>query len=53
MVKWKKVKRIWFRDKTESVPLSDACKALDEGGFKLPWREAGPPNYDDKVDSDQ
>ena len=22
--------------------------------FKLPWREAGPPNhYDDKVDSDQ
>ena len=24
------------------------------GGFKLPWREAGPPNHhDDKVDSDQ
>ena len=23
-------------------------------GFKLPWREAGPPNHhDDKVDSDQ
>jgi len=24
------------------------------GEFKLPWREAGPPNHlDDKVDSDQ
>ena len=25
-----------------------------KGAFKLPWREAGPPNHhDDKVDSDQ
>jgi len=25
-----------------------------KGGFKLPWREDGPPNdHDDKVDSDQ
>ena len=25
-----------------------------ERGFKLPWREAGPPNYhDDEVNSDQ
>jgi len=25
-----------------------------EREFKLPWREAGPPNYhDDKVNSDQ
>jgi len=25
-----------------------------EKEFKLPWREAGPPNHhDDKVDSDQ
>jgi len=25
-----------------------------KGEFKLPWREAGPPNHhDDKVDSDQ
>ena len=27
---------------------------LREREFKLPWREAGPPNHhDDKVDSDQ
>ena len=30
------------------------CKATWKRGFKLPWREAGPPNHhDDKVDSDQ
>jgi len=30
------------------------CKATWEKEFKLPWREAGPPNHhDDKVDSDQ
>ena len=29
-------------------------KVIWEREFKLPWREAGPPNYlDDKVDSDQ
>jgi len=31
-----------------------ACTATWEREFKIPWREAGPPNhYDDKVDSDQ
>ena len=30
------------------------CKATWEKEFKLPWREACPPNHrDDKVDSDQ
>ena len=29
------------------------CKAAWKREFKLPWREAGPPNHhDDKVDSD-
>ena len=29
-------------------------KATRKREFKLPWREAGPPNHhDDKVDSDQ
>jgi len=30
------------------------CKATWKREFKLPWREAGPPNHhNDKVDSDQ
>ena len=30
------------------------CKATWKREFKLPWREAGPPNHhDDQVDSDQ
>ena len=30
------------------------CKATLKREFKLPWREAGPPNYyNDEVDSDQ
>ena len=30
------------------------CKATWKREFKLPWREAGPPNHhDDIVDSDQ
>ena len=30
------------------------CQATWKREFKLPWREAGPPNHlDDKVDSDQ
>ena len=29
-------------------------KATWKGGFKLPWREAGPPNHlDDEVHSNQ
>ena len=29
-------------------------RKADVRQFKLPWREAGPPNHhDDKVDSDQ
>ena len=32
---------------------SRRCKATWERKFKLPWREAGPPNHhDDEVDSD-
>ena len=27
----------------------DRCKATWKKEFKLPWREAGPPNHDDKV----
>ena len=31
-----------------------SCKATWKKKFKLPWREAGPPDHhDDKVDSDQ
>ena len=34
--------------------MEGRCKATWERGFKLPWREAGPPNrHDDKVVSDQ
>jgi len=30
------------------------CKATWKGEFKVPWREAGPPNHHDfEVDSDQ
>ena len=30
------------------------CKATSKREFKIPWREAGPPNHhDDKADSDQ
>jgi len=34
--------------------VGQSCKATWKREFKLPWREAGPPNHhDDKVDSDQ
>ena len=36
--------------------IVDVSEALDVSSreFKLPWREAGPPNhFDDQVDSDQ
>ena len=34
--------------------LKGSCKATWEKEFKLPWREAGPPNYhDDIVEWDQ
>ena len=34
--------------------MAGRCKATWEKKFKLPWREAGPPNYlNEKVDSDQ
>jgi len=40
--------------RTGDVAYAGRCKATCKRGFKLPWREAGPPNYhDDKVDSDQ
>ena len=36
------------------TPETSTLKATWKRGFKLPWREAGPPNHDDeKVDSDQ
>jgi len=35
-------------------PKEGRCKAAWKKEFKLPWREAGPPNHpDDKVDSDE
>ena len=34
--------------------LEGRCKATWQREFKLPWREAGPPNYlNDTIDSDQ
>ena len=36
------------------LPQEGRYKATWKREFKLPWREAGPPNHlDDKVDSDQ
>ena len=38
----------------DDLPWEGRCKATWKREFKLPWREAGPPNHhDDKVDSDQ
>ena len=38
----------------DDMPAEGRCKATWKREFKLPWREAGPPNHhDDKVDSDQ
>ena len=35
------------------VDLESRCKATWKRGFKLSWREAGPPNHrDHKVDAD-
>jgi len=43
----------WFTV-DESGYYEGRCKAAWKREFKLPWREAGPPNHhDDKVDSDQ
>ena len=40
--------------KPETRVQEGKCKASWKRQFKLPWREAGPPDhYDDKVDSDQ
>jgi hypothetical protein len=37
-----------------SVSIHGRCKAAWKREFKLPWREAGPPNHhDDEVDSYQ
>ena len=44
-----------FKEATGSGECS-VCpgQVTDVAEFKLPWREAGPPNHhDDKVDSDQ
>ena len=42
------------KPEASSVVLGRGCKATWKREFKLPWREAGPPNHhDDKVDSDQ
>ena len=39
---------------TESRHDNGRYKATWEREFKLPWREAGPPNHhDDEADSDQ
>ena len=45
-------KRAWSHQIGE--PLKGRCKATWKREFKLPWREAGPPNHlNDKVNSDQ
>ena len=34
--------------------MTNSCEAIWKREFKLPWREAGPPDHhDDTVDSDQ
>ena len=39
---------------TEWIGQEGRCEATCKREFKLPWREAGPPNhYDDEVDSNQ
>jgi len=51
----------WLQERTWDDPRKafrgaqdGTCKATCKREFKLPWREAGPPNHhDDKVDSDQ
>ena len=36
------------------VELEGRCRATKKKEFKLPWREAGPPNHlNDAVNSDQ
>ena len=43
----------WTRADT-SLSVTDTPPRTWKREFKLPWREAGPPNHlDDKVDSDQ
>ena len=40
--------------KVTEEQMGAVSEALAAQVFKLPWREAGPPNHhDDKVDSDQ
>ena len=55
------MKQCTIQDK-EDAPVEEEEEEEEEEGeeedapqvFKLPWREAGPPNHhDDKVDSDQ
>jgi len=39
---------------SKEIEKEDIRKATWKKGFKLPWREAGPPNHhEDQVDSDQ
>ena len=56
-VVWKKASHASFLTSASCALLASAqegrYKATWKRGFKLPWREAGPPNHlDDKVDSD-
>jgi len=50
----KKKKKSVPPDRVFAMRSNAGRKLLGERQFKLPWREAGPPNHrDDKVDSDQ
>ena len=62
MIKWTRTSRLSII-MINSVLTAACCAAAERSKspaihwrreFKLPWREAGPPNHhDDKVDSDQ
>ena len=44
----------WVSGSGLRIDQEGRCKATLKREFKLPWREAGPPDHlDDKVDSDQ
>ena len=49
--------RVQYLTRSPSSPPRDlalACACTVRKEFKLPWREAGPPNdLDDEVDADQ
>ena len=57
MTQWIRTSRLSIKNSLSGQGHEAVQKMLVSMGdkeFKLPWREAGPPNHhDDKVDSDQ